>query len=113
MNSERHEGPGRCGRRFFWKAPLILVFIALKGVVVMYLWNYLVPEIFHGPELNYLQAIGLMVLSKLLLGFGGFGHFRRHHMHHRHGPMGRHFWKHMSEEERQKLREKLRGQEEK
>jgi hypothetical protein len=49
------------------------IFLALAiglGFLVMALWNWLVPELFHGPLITYWQAIGLFVLSKIL--FGGF-----------------------------------------
>jgi len=52
--------------------------------VVMWLWNWLVPEIFNGPELGYWQTLGLLVLSKIIFsGIGGGGsskssHSRKH-----------------------------------
>jgi hypothetical protein len=48
--------------------PLI---VAAFGVVVMLLWNWLVPGIFGWAAINFWQALGLLVLSKIL--FGGFG----------------------------------------
>jgi hypothetical protein len=40
--------------------------------VVMWLWNWLVPELFNGPVLGYWQTLGLLVLSKILFsGIGG------------------------------------------
>ncbi len=44
---------------------------ALIGLVVMLLWNWLVPELFKGPVISYWQALGLLVLSKII--FGGWG----------------------------------------
>ncbi len=32
----------------------------------MYLWNCLVPDLFHGPIINFWQTLGLLVLSKIL-----------------------------------------------
>jgi ABC-type amino acid transport system permease subunit len=49
------------------------IFIALAlglGFLIMALWNWLVPVLFLGPVINFWQAIGLLVLSKIL--FGGF-----------------------------------------
>jgi hypothetical protein len=39
------------------------------GVIfgVQALWNWLIPELFHGPELNFWQTVGLFFLSKILL----------------------------------------------
>lgn len=30
---------------------------------VQYLWNSLIPELFHGPTLTFWQTLGLMLLS--------------------------------------------------
>ncbi|MBC3784965.1 hypothetical protein [Spirosoma utsteinense] len=43
---------------------------------VMRLWNWLVPSLFNGPKLRFVQALGLFLLARLLFGFGGFGHSR-------------------------------------
>lgn len=99
------EGPPWCSRkRFFWKVPLFLILLLAKVGLVMVLWNYLVPDLFHLPTLDYVHTLGLMVLLKLMLGFhhhGGFkGRWGHHPMHKR--------WHRMSPEEREKLRETLR-----
>ena len=44
--------------------------VAAMGAVVMWLWNWLIPTLFHGPEIDYLQTLGLMLLSRIL--FRGF-----------------------------------------
>lgn len=31
------------------------------------LWNWLIPELFHGPVLTFWQTIGIFLLSKILL----------------------------------------------
>lgn len=97
---------GRGGRRRWIKKPFFFAaMILIKSALVMWLWNLLVPDLFHGPLVSYAQAIELTVLAKLLVGFGG-GH--RRFGHHR-GPMMRARWAAMSEEERQKLRDEFRG----
>ena len=40
----------------------------LFGFVIMWLWNWLMPEIFGLTTLTYWQAVGLFILIKLLLG---------------------------------------------
>ncbi len=46
----------------------------LFGFVIMWLWNWLMPELFDLPILSYWQAVGLFILSKILLGgIGGGG----------------------------------------
>ncbi|SCC11729.1 hypothetical protein GA0116948_103305 [Chitinophaga costaii] len=85
----------------------VVAFVAIIGFVVMSLWNWLVPTLFHGPIISFWQAFGLFVLSKLLLSGGKSGHW---------GWRGREHWRekmrdklaHMSEEERNKLRENFR-----
>jgi len=52
------------------------LFALVFGWLVMILWNWLMPTIFHLGEIAYWQAFGLVVLAKLL--FGGM-----------HGPRGR------------------------
>ena len=53
--------------------PLGLFFF---GMLVMYLWNFTLPQIFNVPPISFWQALGLLLLSKLL--FGGFaGGWRR------------------------------------
>ena len=52
---------------------------------VMWLWNWLVPEVFNGPILSYWQTLGLLVLTKILFsGMGGgssskSSHKRKHY----------------------------------
>jgi hypothetical protein len=42
---------------------------ALLALLVMLLWNWLIPTIFvGGPVITYWQALGLMILAKILFG---------------------------------------------
>jgi hypothetical protein len=103
MEHEMH----RFGKRHFWKFPVIFsAVILLKGVFVMALWNALIPDLFHGPVVNFWQALGLVVLAKLLVGFQGGMRGFGVHGHHRGGFWGRR-WSNLSPEERQKLREHM------
>jgi hypothetical protein len=83
----------------------------LLGVsyVVMWLWNWLVPPVIGWKTIDFLQAMGLLVLTRLLVGFRGFGgwHHRHHHGHWR-GRM-QEKWASMTPEEREKFREGMRG----
>lgn len=50
--------------------------------ITMLLWNALIPSIIGWTAINYWQAAGLLILSRLM--FGGFGrmkHFGRHRGH--------------------------------
>ena len=53
----------------------------VTGVIfgVQALWNWLIPDLFKGPELNYWQTAGLFILSKILLtGIAPGGHEKSH-----------------------------------
>jgi hypothetical protein len=56
-------------------APLILVvfalFVALGGVVVRELWNWLLPSLFGWRAITFWEALGLLLLCRIL--FGGMG----------------------------------------
>lgn len=43
---------------------------ALLSFVVMQLWNHLLPQLVGARSISYWQAVGLLILSKIL--FGGF-----------------------------------------
>ena len=53
---------------------MVIIFSALFLLaiyVLMRLWNWLMPDLFGLATINYWQALGIMVLAKLLFGFGG------------------------------------------
>ncbi|MEL6917085.1 MAG: hypothetical protein AAFO99_05070, partial [Bacteroidota bacterium] len=54
---------------FFIVLGLVLAF--LIGYLVMWLWNWLMPELFGLPQVGYWQAVGILVLAKIIFGFGG------------------------------------------
>lgn len=45
--------------------------VILFGFGIMWLWNWLMPELFGLPVITFWQALGLCLLSKIF--FGGFG----------------------------------------
>lgn len=82
---------------------IIPLIIAGVSAVVMLLWNAILPDLTGVGSLSFWQALGLLILCKIL--FGGFG--KGCHGRKKHGP-SRHFrnkWRNMNEEERQKLKE--------
>ena len=66
---------------------LFFVAIAALGAVVMLLWNAIIPALFtQVPGISYLQALGLLVLSRILFGgIRGHGGWRGRRHGHRHG----------------------------
>lgn len=86
-------------------AMLATVGFVVFGFVVMFLWNWLMPSIFGLRLIGFWQALGLVVLSKIL--FGSF---------HSHGDREKQWqrrmkerWEKMTPEEREKFREGLEG----
>ncbi|MBI3005728.1 MAG: hypothetical protein HYY49_09995 [Ignavibacteriales bacterium] len=63
---------------WLFKILKVLVIVAVAtlaiGYIVMELWNALIPELFKGPSLTFWQAVGLLVLSHILLR--GWGRWR-------------------------------------
>jgi hypothetical protein len=94
-------------RRGFWKvlrfAPLAALLAAVIGVVVMSLWNWLMPALFALPHITFWQALGLFLFSKLLLG----GFHGRHGFHGRWRGRMMERWEKMTPEEREKFRETM------
>jgi hypothetical protein len=89
-------------KKWYFIAPAALVgmalFIAIGGNVVMYLWNWLTPELFGWRRIGFWQALGLLALCRIL--FGGFGCG---------GSRGRRRWDRMTPEEREKFRQGMRS----
>ena len=54
-----------------------VLFIVLGGIVVQWLWNWLVPGIFALRRITFWEALGLLALCRIL--FGGFGRGGGHH----------------------------------
>jgi hypothetical protein len=81
------------------------LFVTVFGFVVMNLWNWLMPALFGVHLINFWQAVGILILSKILVG-GFRGHPGRH-MYWRRRMMER--WEQMTPEEREKFRQGIRG----
>jgi len=45
---------------------LIVTFVLILGYPMMWLWNWLMPELFGLPQITFLQAIGLNVLTSII-----------------------------------------------
>jgi len=87
-------------------ALFIVIAIAAAGFVVMSLWNALLPDLFGWQALGFWQALGLLVLARILFGgWRGRGHGM--HMHWRARMAER--WERMTPEEREKFRAGMHG----
>jgi hypothetical protein len=82
----------------------IFLFIAIGGEIVLQLWNWLLPPLFGWHQITFWQALGILVLCRIL--FGGWGS---------HGSGRSNFRRRMKErcenmtpEERERFRQRMR-----
>jgi len=95
-------------RRFRFLIPLfILAFLALASGAVYGLWNGVLTDVLGVKTISYWQALGILVLAKILFGGfpgrggGGFGpSWRRRRMMER--------WESLSPEQREQMRADMR-----
>ena len=100
---------GKERRHGFWIliaifAPLaIAAAIFLFGSVVMLLWNALLPSIFGIGTITFWQALGILILAKILFGgfSGGHSHLNSHSLHKKDWHRK---WMHLSPEQREKMK---------
>ena len=83
----------------------IVAFVAIGGEVVMHLWNWLLPGLFGWRSITFWQALGLLVLCRILFGSFGGGHGHRSNWRRRMDER----WQNMTPEEREKFRQGMRG----
>ena len=91
-------------KKWLWIAPLAILaiplFLFIGGEVVLHLWNWLLPPLFGWRALTFWQALGLLVLCRVL--FGGLGG---------HGPGPKQRWnrrcRKITPEEREKFRQAM------
>jgi hypothetical protein len=93
------------GKKFWIKAAIlgplaIAAGVYIFGSVVMLLWNGILPDLFGFGTITFWQALGILVLSKILFGGFGSGHSGR-------GRSNRHRkdrWMNLSTEEREQMK---------
>ncbi len=96
--------------RSFWVKRVIFIPIAIAagvfifGSLVMFLWNSILPVVFGISTITFWQAIGILVLSKILFGGFGRGHGRSYS-----GRDWRNRHMHLNPEDREKMREEWRN----
>lgn len=98
-------------KRFHFRKVIGIIIMVFAGIlifsgIVMLLWNALMPVLFHLPVITIWQALGLLLLTKILFsgfrgpGFGGFRGGR--------GPWKdkmKQQWMNMTPEEREKFKQ--------
>jgi hypothetical protein len=103
------------GKRFFFETGPVRFFFFLfiaglaalaAGLIVMLLWNAILPELVGVETISYWQSVGLLVLCRIL--FGSFRSMRGRPRHMGPSPQLRAKLMNMSEEERKTFREEMR-----
>ena len=93
----------RIPKWLFVAAPVgFALFIAVGGGIVMQLWNWLAPALFGIKQITFWQALGLLLLCRIL--FGGFGLGGGHSSSRSRRRMSERF-EQMTPEEREKFRQ--------
>ena len=92
-------------KRFWMRKIAGFIILAILGVVVfsaivMFLWNALLPSLFHFPMITFPQALGLLILSKIL-----FGGFRGGGPRHQWKDKMKQRWMNMTPEEKEKFKQ--------
>lgn len=85
-------------------APAGVAAVALFGFIVMVLWNWLAPVVFGARTVTFWQALGLLILARILVGGLGGGHGDDKHGRRRMTEQ----WEQMTPEEREAFRQGLR-----
>lgn len=90
-------------RKLLFIIPIVILVFLGFSAVVMLLWNNVLAAVVSVKLLSYPQAMGILVLSKILFGgfkgrggFGGPGAMWRYKMHEK--------WESMTPEEREKFK---------
>lgn len=100
--------------------PMVLLGAAVMlafGYGFMLLWNWLIPDLFHGPSLTFWQGIGLLLLFKILFGHPGGKWHRGRCWHGKNCDHARangfgnwkHKWHNMSQEEKKAMKQKWKS----
>ena len=83
---------------------ILVVVIGAVGLGIEQLWNWLAPSLFGWRTITYWQAVGVLVLCRLLFGSWGGRGFHRGNFRRRMSER----WERMTPEERDKFRQGMR-----
>ena len=105
MHFGKERGKGYWIKRAIFIPIAIAAGVFIFGSVAMLLWNNLLPALFGISTITFWQAIGLLILSKIL--FGGFRGGHGHHRFQGRSPHSR--WMHLTAEEKEKMKSEWKG----
>ena len=89
-------------RRFFF-LPVFLVGLFAMSAIVMFLWNAVIPDMSGLLPLTYWQAMGILILSRILFSGFRFGGHHRHRPPFMHPPLKNKLMQ-MNDEEREQFK---------
>ncbi len=92
--------------KFVFFAAMAIVFVFAMGNIVMYLWNWILPDVIGANEITFWKAVGLFVLTRIL--FGGFKSGRSGHRRQKRREW-KEKWMNLSEEDRMEFKQKWKG----
>jgi hypothetical protein len=99
-------------KRLIFIAPLailgMLLFIFIGGEIVLHLWNWLLPPLFGFRLVTFWQALGLLVLCRILFGGHGWRGASRSSMRRRMEERMAERCERMTPEERERFRQRMR-----
>ncbi|HMQ49641.1 MAG TPA: hypothetical protein PKA00_19245 [Saprospiraceae bacterium] len=84
----------------------VLMMALVMAAAVMWLWNAILPDVLGVKSITYLQALGLLALSRILFGNYGWQKGGKPHMPHKRA--WRDKWMHLTPEEKIRMREAWR-----
>lgn len=99
-------------KKWYVLGPIALVLCVMIGAIgaasVALLWNWLLPPLFGWRQITFWQALGLLILCRML--FGGFGlrGTMRSRMRERMRERMEERWGRMTPEEREACRQRMR-----
>jgi len=100
-------------RKWFFIAPAAILgmalFIFIGTEIVMHLWNWLLPPLFGWRMLTFWQALGLLILCRILFGNFGMRGGSRYSMRRRMQERMAERWERMTPEERESARQRWGG----
>jgi hypothetical protein len=98
-------------KRGWWIGKMVIfgfLMVMLLGVVTQFLWNFIMPEIFGLPVINFWQALAMFILAKLIFGFGGGGKKWGGHSNHQWRRQWAEKYSKLSPEDRERFKQKLK-----
>jgi len=89
-------------KRIFFPILFLAMGLAMAGILML-LWNAILPDLFRFPVVTYGQALGLLIICRILFGSFRMGPARGGY----YGKPGfQEKFQNLSEEDREKLRER-------